>query len=110
QLAEALPESLRKEGEKHAEQGNKEGDGHDHHGRWDPHVWLGIPQAIRMVEQIRDDLKKVDGDHADHYDKNAADYIASLKELQAYGKKELAKLKDVPVITFHESMDYFAAS
>src|SRR2546421_4380283 len=27
------------------------------HGPHDPHVWLGIPQAIAMVNLLRDDLK-----------------------------------------------------
>src|SRR5581483_5322585 len=32
----------------------------EEHGDYDPHVWLGTPQATAMVEQIRDELKKVD--------------------------------------------------
>src|SRR5262249_12674945 len=109
-LADDLPEKLLKEGKAHAHDHDHDHD-HDHeHGRFDPHVWLGIPQAIAMVEQIRDDLKQVDGGHADLYEKNAADYIARLKELHERGKEKLKGLKDVPIITFHESMGYFADS
>src|SRR5262245_45420375 len=31
--------------------------GHAHGGEFDPHAWLGIPEAIQMVQQIRDKLK-----------------------------------------------------
>lgn len=113
-LADALPPALRKK-EDSAEHGHDhDADDHDHghdhkHGIYDPHVWLGIPQAIAMVERIRDELKTVDAGHAALYDTNAAAYVARLKTLHEEGKKELKGLK-VPVITFHESMDYFADS
>jgi ABC-type Zn uptake system ZnuABC Zn-binding protein ZnuA len=113
-LAAELPASLRKKGEAHAHDHGHEGHDHDHghghhHGEYDPHVWLGIPQAIGMVEQIREGLKEKDRAHAGDYDKNASAYIARLKALHAEGKKKLKGLK-VPVITFHESMGYFADS
>jgi len=101
---------LLKKGE---EEDHQHGDGqHAHeHGVFDPHVWLGIPQAIAMVKRIRDELKEVDGGHANLYDKNAADYIARLKKLHDDGREKLKGfLKNVPVITFHESMGYFADS
>jgi ABC-type Zn uptake system ZnuABC Zn-binding protein ZnuA len=111
-LADSLPLSLRKKGEQEAHEHGKDGHDHDHdhhHGIYDPHVWLGIPQAIAMVERIRDELKAVDSGHASLYDKNAAAYVARLRALHAEGKKQLAGLK-APVITFHESMGYFADS
>jgi zinc transport system substrate-binding protein len=109
-LADDLPAALLKEGKAHAHEHGPDHD-HDHeHGRFDPHVWLGIPQAIGMVEQIRDDLKQVDGAHTDLYQKNAAAYIERLEKLHQDGKEQLKGLKEVPVITFHESMGYFADS
>src|SRR5262245_15423299 len=109
-LADDLPEDLLREGKPHAHDPGHDHD-HDHeHGRFDPHVWLGIPQAIGMVKQIRYHLKQVDGAHADLYEKNAADYIARLKKLHEDGKEKLKGLKVVPIITFHESMGYFADS
>jgi ABC-type Zn uptake system ZnuABC Zn-binding protein ZnuA len=79
-----------------------------HHGEFDPHVWLGIPQAIFMVEQIRDALIAQDGAHQQGYTQRAADYIAKLKKLQEDGTKELAGKKDRNLISFHESLGYFA--
>ena len=78
------------------------------HGEFDPHVWLGIPEAIAMVELIRDELIKKDAAHKDGYTQCAADYIKTLKSVQEYGDKKLADKKDRNLISFHESLGYFA--
>jgi zinc transport system substrate-binding protein len=110
-LAAGLPDALRKKGEAHAhEHGHDHDHDHHHHGPHDPHVWLGIPQAIGMVELVRDDLTKVDPAHAALYKKNADEYVGRLKKLHAEGKEKLKGLKKTPVVTFHESMAYFADS
>jgi zinc transport system substrate-binding protein len=85
---------------------------HDHHhGDHDPHIWLGIPQAIKMVEEICDALKQVDRNKAHHedYDKNAKEYIGKLKQLEADGKALMAK-KKIKLVSFHDSLEYFAAT
>lgn len=76
----------------------------------DPHIWLGIPQAIVMVEGIRDDLKKAYPDRAKTYDDNAAAYIEKLKAIQADGTKAFADVKpeDRKILAFHDSLQYFA--
>jgi len=80
------------------------------HGEYDPHVWLGIPQAIALVEIIRDELKKVDANNEADYDKNAAEYIKKLQALHSYGKEQLKDKKNRKIIAFHESLGYFAKS
>jgi zinc transport system substrate-binding protein len=97
----------------HEEHGKEEEHehGHEHeHGEFDPHIWLGIPQAIALVEIIRDELKKADPNHAADYDKNAAQYIEKLKDLHTYGKERLKDKKNRKIIAFHESLGYFAKS
>jgi ABC-type Zn uptake system ZnuABC Zn-binding protein ZnuA len=79
-----------------------------HHGEFDPHVWLGIPQAIFMVEEIRNELCERDPTHKDGYTRRAAEYVAKLKKLHDEGLKELADKKDRNLISFHESLGYFA--
>ncbi|HEY7156870.1 MAG TPA: metal ABC transporter substrate-binding protein [Gemmataceae bacterium] len=114
-LGERLPKKLLRKGEEH-EHGKEEAK-HEHehaheHGEYDPHVWLGIPQAIAMVEIIRDELKKVDADpaHQADYDKNAAAYIEKLEKLHADGKAQIKDKKNRKIIAFHESLGYFADS
>jgi zinc transport system substrate-binding protein len=110
-LGDRLPDDLKHKeedhdkGDKH-EEGKKEDD--HHHGDYDPHVWLGIPQAVKMVEFIRDELKKVDADHAKEYDDNAARYIKSLQDTLAYGRKALEGKKNRNLVSFHDSLGYFA--
>jgi zinc transport system substrate-binding protein len=89
----------------------KGGDHHHHdHGDTDPHMWLGIPQAIAMVQCIRDELVNADPDpkHQEGYKKRAADFIVKLEKLGADGTKALADKKDRNLVAFHDSLQYFA--
>jgi ABC-type Zn uptake system ZnuABC Zn-binding protein ZnuA len=93
---------------------HQHGDDHDEHGhkhgQWDPHTWLGIEQAILMVNVIRDVLKEADPAHAAGYDTRAAAYVKKLEDLQAEGKKLLDGKKNRKLIAMHESLGYFCKS
>ncbi|HJZ55287.1 MAG TPA: metal ABC transporter substrate-binding protein, partial [Gemmataceae bacterium] len=85
------------------------GDDHHHHDSpFDPHIWLSPDHAVILVQSIRDELKAIDPDHAAGYDQRAANYIAKLNQLKADGVKMLADKKDRKLVTFHESLTYFA--
>ena len=92
------------------EHDHKPGEGHHHHGEHDPHVWLGLPEAVIMVECIRDNLCRIDPDHTDGYTKRAADYVKELEDLRKYGEKELGSKKNPRFIATHDSLRYFARS
>jgi ABC-type Zn uptake system ZnuABC Zn-binding protein ZnuA len=111
-VGDRLPKDLLLEAEHDDEHDKgKPGHAHDHeHGEHDPHVWLGTPQAVRVVELIRDELKKIDAAHADDYDKSAAKYVQDLKNLQKDGEGLLKDAKDRKIISFHDSLRYFAKS
>jgi ABC-type Zn uptake system ZnuABC Zn-binding protein ZnuA len=114
-LGEALPENLKLKGEHDAhdehDKDKKGKDAHGHeHGEYDPHIWLGIPQVKAMILTIRDELKTVDPAHAADYDGNAARYAKALDQLLADGKAQLAARKNKKIISFHESLAYFARS
>jgi ABC-type Zn uptake system ZnuABC Zn-binding protein ZnuA len=84
-------------------------DGHQHHhGEFDPHVWLGIPEAVLMVRRIAEELKRIDPAHGSGYERRAAGYIQELEKLQADGKKALEGMKNRKIIATHESLAYFA--
>jgi ABC-type Zn uptake system ZnuABC Zn-binding protein ZnuA len=89
---------------------NKGGHHHHHHGGKDPHMWLGIGEAIALTNCIRDELIKADPQHKDGYEKRAAAYVAKLEKLGADGKKALADKKDRNIVAFHDSLQYFARS
>lgn len=91
---------------------HKHGEGeHAHsHGKWDPHVWLGIPEVIAMTEAIQEELAQVDPEHAQQYRENAQQMIERLRKLHQQGKNLLADRKVRRIISFHEALGYFARS
>jgi ABC-type Zn uptake system ZnuABC Zn-binding protein ZnuA len=110
-LGERLPKKLLLKGEEHEDGKDEKGHEHEHeHGEYDPHIWLGIPQAVALVELIRDQLSEIDREHAKEYADNAAAYVETLKKLQADGKEKLKDKKDRKIVAFHESLAYFADS
>jgi ABC-type Zn uptake system ZnuABC Zn-binding protein ZnuA len=108
-LGARIPEAMLLGGEEHADHDHGHGHHHDH-GDHDPHVWLSPERAIFMVEAICDELKAADPAHAAGYDTRAAEYTAKLRQLQADGKELLKGKKDRKLVTFHESLAYFAKS
>jgi ABC-type Zn uptake system ZnuABC Zn-binding protein ZnuA len=87
------------------------GDGDTQHSHGpDPHIWLSPDYAVMMVEGIRDELKAADPAHAADYDRRAAEYIGKLNTLRDDGLALLKDKKDRRLITFHDSMAYFAKS
>jgi len=107
ETGEAIPEKqLRVSAEEEEHDGGH--DHHHHHGKFDPHVWLGVPEAILMVEKIRDELKTLDPSHANGYENRAKAYIDKLKKLQTDGDEILKSKKDRKLVTFHDSLFYFA--
>lgn len=83
--------------------------GGDEH-KVDPHFWLNPINTIRYVENIRDGLSKVDPDGKDIYTHNAENYVAQLKNLDAWINSQVAQ---IPIerrllVTNHESFGYFA--
>jgi zinc transport system substrate-binding protein len=84
--------------------------GHDHpheHGP-DAHLWMSPDYAIRMTEAIRDEFKKADPERAANYDRRAAEYVARLRVLKAEGLEMLKGKTDRKLVSFHESLAYFA--
>ncbi len=83
---------------------------HKHDGDHDPHLWLGVPEAIKMVEGVRDALKNADSAHAAEYEKNAAAYVERLRKLHEDGKASLKDKQSRNLVTMHGSLGYFCRS
>jgi zinc transport system substrate-binding protein len=108
-LGNLLPETMLIEGSCACCKEEEGAEEHDHdHGDHDPHAWLGIDQAVKMVEAIRDELARRDPAHADGYAKRAAAYSAKLQKLKADGVAMLKEKTERQFISFHESLNYFA--
>ncbi len=107
ELGAKLPEDKLCEGSCHHDHGDGDAHDHDEHGK-DPHIWLSPDHAVLLVEGIRDELKATDAAHAAGYDRRAAEYIAKLRKLKEDGLAMLKDKTDRKLVTFHDSMAYFA--
>lgn len=105
-LGNALDEDWLHEGECTHE--HAPGEKHDH--GWDPHVWLGTRNAKRMVEKVREELKRLDPSHAANFEQRAAEYLKKLDTLESDGKKLFADKTEKKFLSFHDSLQYFCES
>lgn len=107
-LSSRIPASMLVEGSCcHHEHGDDDEE-HEHEHGYDPHVWLSPEYAIWQVEMLRDALKEVDPAHAEGYQQRAVEYTRRLRQLVEEGRTLLLSKKDRSLVTFHESLAYFA--
>jgi len=104
------PKKMLLASDEHDEHEAKERDGHHHHGEFDPHVWLGIDQAVVMVDYLGTTFQKIDPANKDKYAKRAEAYKEELKALKQEGLNELKAKKNKRLIAMHDSLRYFAQS
>ena len=85
----------------------------------DEHVWTSPLNAIKIVEQIKEELCEIDPENASDYEENAEAYVAQLNELDQefqdvvdHSKRKLMIFGDrFPFRYFAEAygLDYYAA-
>ncbi len=66
--------------------------GHDHSGA-DPHIWLDLSKAEKMVDNILEGLAKKDPANKEYYVQNAEVYKAKLAEMDARYRSALSQCK-----------------
>lgn len=89
--------------------------GHDHdhehaHGTLDPHAWMDARAGMQYVDAIRDALVAVDGANAEDYAARAELYSTTLRVVDAWAKRELAKVpaESRTIVADHDAFAYFA--
>jgi zinc transport system substrate-binding protein len=90
--------------------GEEEG-GHEHHRRTDvdPHIWLDLGNAAKMVDMIAAGLMDVDPGHRDLFARNADEYKKKLAALDARFRNELSRcLKRALIHGGHFTFGYLA--
>lgn len=80
----------------------------EHHHEINPHVFVSIKNYIKQVQNICDELVKLDTQNAETYKQNTEVYISKLEKLSLDIGKNIAKLNYTNIVTFHNSFDYFA--
>lgn len=78
-------------------------------GNYDPHVWFDVTFWMQAVEHVRDTLIALDPTSAPHYQNNADDYLAQLRDLHAYVQAQAASVPPAQrvLITAHDAFNYF---
>lgn len=108
------------EGEHHEGEHHNDGDDHEiehaeehehghHHGGKDPHIWVDLGNAQRMVDTIAKALAAKDPANYNFYLKNAQEYKLKLADLDRRFRETLATAKHKTIIYGgHFAFGYFA--
>ena len=84
---------------------------HNHEGEeeeYNSHIFVSIANYIKQIENITEELVKIDKTNADKYLNNSREYIQELEELKKSVQEVVSKIENKNIVTFHESFDYFA--
>lgn len=77
----------------------------------DPHYWLTAPNAIRLVENVRDALGAARPTDAGAFEAAAATYIARLRHVDAQIRRLMGEIPSGrrAIVTNHDAIGYFLA-
>lgn len=81
---------------------------HDHEG--DPHIWLDISNAQKMIENICSGLSNAYPQFAEVFAENAQALLQELDKLKEYAEENLQSLSCRNLLTFHDGFSYMANS
>jgi zinc/manganese transport system substrate-binding protein len=75
----------------------------------DPHYWLTAPNAIHLVENVRDALAAARPDLAEGFASRAADYVARLDAADVEIRRLMAEIPPARrgIVTNHDALGYF---
>jgi len=74
----------------------------------DPHIWLDPVLAKKQIQNIVDDLIRIDPQNADYYQENANAYNTKLILLDNKIRNELSICVKKDFLAFHDAFSYFA--
>lgn len=74
-----------------------------------PHVWLSLTHAVRLIERIAEDAAALDPDHADLYRSNARTFQKSLRNLKAEYDRKFAGVESLAVDALTDGFPYLTA-
>ncbi len=88
---EEVVEGMQGEEEEEGEEGEEEEEGPE----YDEHVWLSVRCAKTLVNDLAEKISAVDEENKADYEKNAADYVAVLDEVDAEYAKTLENTQTI---------------
>lgn len=85
---------------------------HEHHEKHNheinPHVFVSVKNHIKQVQNICNELVKIDSENKEKYEENTREYIAKLEKLEKDIAENMAGLNNKNIVTFHNTLEYFA--
>ncbi len=72
------------------------------------HIWTSITNYMVQVEEITNELSKINPENSPLYNENKQKYLTKLQELKSEYDKQLAKLKGKKAICLNEALTYLA--
>ena len=86
------------------EQHNHEGHSHE----TNTHIFVSVRNYIKQVQNICDELVKIDEVNKEKYEQNTKSYISKLEKLECDIEGTISTLNSKNIVTFHNTFDYFA--
>lgn len=80
----------------------------DVHPYGNPHYWLDPLNAVPLTADIALALSRVDPQNAGTYNDRRQRFLAELDRRMTGWRSRMAPLEGTPVVTYHESWEYFA--
>ena len=92
-----------------ASKGVKLRKGDEQEPQGDPHIWHSVPNAIIMLNNIRDGLAQSDPAHTSSYKANAASYEMKLNDLDQYILQQIASIPTAnrKFVSNHDAFGYY---
>jgi zinc transport system substrate-binding protein len=77
-------------------------------GKRDPHIWMSPKRVVEMIKIIEEEIKKIDPQNKQTYEKNADEYILKLHKLDKKIKNSIEKSTQKNFLIYHPALGYFA--
>ncbi len=76
----------------------------------DPHVWHNAQNGVRIVETVRDNLKKLVPSNEAQYTSNAEKMISELKQVDSWIKAQISTIptNQRQLVTTHDALGYYS--
>ena len=94
--------------EGHEHHHHEEDHNHDHHHEYNPHIWVSISNYIKQIDNITDEIIKLDLKNSASYELNRNTYKEKLNKLKNQMHEKIDNLPNKNIVTFHEAFPYFA--
>ena len=92
--------------DQHEEAGENEREDAHAHGKYDPHLWLGLTGAQTEARNIRDALIRADSANKDYYTANCDAFVAKLQNLLDEYKPKFSAASQKTFVTGHAAFSY----